>query len=486
MRKILMAVGGAVIALYVGVILMFHGEGAVVYLSVEEPEALREVFASGEPWLVWCSDSASQKDDVSAIHSVVTNAAPLLKRHATVGILDCSAELPSGKTTYEKAGLDAKLKPVLFLSANGQKPTQIKPKYAASAEALTVHVSEKAKPVLRRPTSPDHLKSGCLSRKWCALVLTDGKPTGDTKEHLDHMVRSFRSVSFSSVDARKYRLSTTPKVLTKFEPKPDRPTMLLLHKTKIKGKPVLLAKKYNEGDIDADGGAGDVIEQALAAGTVDDKETLKAGGWTKISAAVNLKYKRGSSRVEDEPGEEEFELIDEGEEEAEDKEDKEEEEGDESGQEEEEGGESAAGDGGGGGEEASSSKPKKPKGAKAERIAQLKTKREARIAAEAAETKAKASAAAESAARARERARREAMDREAEKSADFIDAADEGDAEEGDEEAAGGDDDADEEDEILMEMEDEDEDEGEDEGAGGDGDAEEEVVLLDDWDDDEL
>eukprot|EP01052_Picozoa_sp_SAG31_P013019 SAG31_NODE_773_length_12173_cov_15.778173_12_plen_128_part_00 len=98
---------------------------------------------------MWCSDSVQPegKEDVAQTHSVVTNAAPLLKRDAQVGILDCSAPLPSGKSTYEKASIDPKLHPTLFLAANGQKPLQIKPKHAKTAEELAAFVSEKARPV---------------------------------------------------------------------------------------------------------------------------------------------------------------------------------------------------------------------------------------------------------------------------------------------------------------------------------------------------
>ena len=96
--------------------------------------SLQEVFSGGEPWLVWCNDS-TDGEDVSAIHSIVDQAAPALMGVAKVGILDCSAELPSGKTTYKKLGLDES-SPTLFFTANGGKPRQLSPKHVKSATSI--------------------------------------------------------------------------------------------------------------------------------------------------------------------------------------------------------------------------------------------------------------------------------------------------------------------------------------------------------------
>ena len=108
-------------------LLSLSGASAPVELTVDGTSpSLREVFSGGEPWLVWCSDS-SDGHDVSAMHSIVDQAAPLLMGVARVGILDCEEELPSGKTTYEKLHLDES-SPTLFLAANGAAPRGERPK----------------------------------------------------------------------------------------------------------------------------------------------------------------------------------------------------------------------------------------------------------------------------------------------------------------------------------------------------------------------
>ena len=83
------AVGGAVLLLYIILLMQASGDAAPVALSADDPSALREVFSSGEPWLVWCSDSVDGTQ-LSSTHSIIEQAAPLLREVSRVGILDCS------------------------------------------------------------------------------------------------------------------------------------------------------------------------------------------------------------------------------------------------------------------------------------------------------------------------------------------------------------------------------------------------------------
>jgi hypothetical protein len=121
---------------------------------------------------------------------------------------------PSGKTTYKKLGLAAKKgEPTLFFVANGAKPRQLSNKHVKSAQSIVTFVTKNAEPVMRRPTSADDLQAHCLGRKWCALVLTDGRLAEPHKSDAAALMREHRSVQFNAVDASKYRLSTEPKVL---------------------------------------------------------------------------------------------------------------------------------------------------------------------------------------------------------------------------------------------------------------------------------
>jgi hypothetical protein len=82
----------------------------VELLRAADAAQLKEVFFSGEPWLVQCGTkaeiSAAIVDDGFGAHAVVDKAASALPKDVKVGLLDCHKQLPSGKTTLERFKLD--------------------------------------------------------------------------------------------------------------------------------------------------------------------------------------------------------------------------------------------------------------------------------------------------------------------------------------------------------------------------------------------
>ena len=132
-----------------------------VMLSASDPPQLRTVFSSkpGEAWLVWCSDSGTALPGGGEARALLDEVAPLVRNIATVGILDCSAALPSKKTTYVKLGIEkskfmtdaAQQPPVMFLSANGKKAAQL-PVDKLSAETLVRILMKATTPVRRQAT----------------------------------------------------------------------------------------------------------------------------------------------------------------------------------------------------------------------------------------------------------------------------------------------------------------------------------------------
>ena len=284
---------GSPSGLAVDAVLLFKasGDAAPLYLSADDPDSLKQVFHSGQPWLVWCEDSTDGVD-LSPTHSIVEQAAPLLKGIAHVGRLDCSAMLPSGKSTYDKLGLNSTASPTMFFVGNGQKPWQVKTSHAKNVKALVQYTTNKATPVLRRPTSTEMLQQNCLAARWCALVLTDGKLSEPHKSDVEDLMAHFRNVQFNAIDASKYRLSTTPKMLRKGEPASDEPSMILIHRSKSSTKSTMRARVHR-GDVMASGGAGDALEEAL-----ELKENGRPGGkgWVALTASPTISYRRGASR----------------------------------------------------------------------------------------------------------------------------------------------------------------------------------------------
>jgi hypothetical protein len=278
-----------VVCRYVAALLSLSGASAPIALSVEgDSPPLKEVFSGGQPWLVWCQDS-TDGDDVSAVHSVVDQAAPLLMGVAKTGILDCSEEFPNGKTTYSKLGLDEK-SPTLFFVANGAKPRQLSPKHVKSAQSIVKFVTKHASPSMRRPTTQEDLQSHCLGRRWCAVVLTDGRLGEPHKSDAVDLMHAHRAVQFNAVDSSKYRISTEPKVLRKGEPSDDEPSMVMFYRMKNEhGKAVTLARVHR-GDLLASGGAGDALEESM-----ELKSNGRPGGkgWVTLSGTPKIFYRKG-------------------------------------------------------------------------------------------------------------------------------------------------------------------------------------------------
>jgi hypothetical protein len=152
-----------------------------VQLSVADNLAQlnKEVFSKdGETaWLVWCKDSIRAAPDGTTPYAMMEALAPELVNVASVGMLDCTSTLPSGKTVYEKLGLDEEQKPAIFLSPQqGKKPSQL-PLSKISTASLATIARKATRPKLRQVESDTVLVSHCLVKDWCALILHRGVRT---------------------------------------------------------------------------------------------------------------------------------------------------------------------------------------------------------------------------------------------------------------------------------------------------------------------
>ena len=207
---------------------------SVELLSATDPAQLKEVFFSGNPWLVQCGTkadiSAAIVDGGFGAHAVVEKAVPQLPKDVKVGLLDCYRKLPSGKTTIDRFKLDNSVSPLLVLAANG-KTQQITgsmlnkhglaqllfPTTRQQAGALASFVKHKSDPKAYSATSSEHIQSLCLKRKHCAIVLMDKEPRGETARALHAMLYEFRAVSFVTINTARYEFS-----LAKHLPTPEK------------------------------------------------------------------------------------------------------------------------------------------------------------------------------------------------------------------------------------------------------------------------
>lgn len=161
----LSAIGVAVLAIAGGSYYMLRSQ--VRFLSPSDTAVLKEVFYSGEPWLIECSKKAKASP-------VVTDAEGLMPG-IKIGVLDCSAVLPSGKTTYERFKLkEPSYGPVIMAAANSERPQIALRNVLSTGTALAEWSKAATKEKVFSPATTAQFDSQCLRKTWCAVVISAG------------------------------------------------------------------------------------------------------------------------------------------------------------------------------------------------------------------------------------------------------------------------------------------------------------------------
>ena len=241
---------------------------SVELLSATDPAQLKEVFFSGNPWLVQCGTkadvSAAIVDGGFGAHAVVEKAVPSLPKGVKVGLLDCYRKLPSGKTTIDRFKLDNTVSPLLVLAANG-KTQQITasmlnkhglaqllfPTPRQQAGALASFVKAKSDPKAYSATSSEHIQSLCLKRKHCAIVLMDKEPRGETARALHAMLYEFRAISFVTINTARYEFSLAKHLPTPEKGAPQMVALRTLPSADGDKRKVSIGAKAHRGDFTA-------------------------------------------------------------------------------------------------------------------------------------------------------------------------------------------------------------------------------------------
>jgi len=159
----------------------------------------------------------------------------------SVGVLDCSASLPSKKTTYTKLGLDKTKAPVMFISANGKKATQV-PVEKISLASLTRIVRKATAARLTELTSDELFRKACWQNDKCVLIVTHGALDEPHKTDIARLMREYsRGLLWASMDSSELRIVSSPMILKKGEPEPraNKPLMVVFERSallNVKGK----------------------------------------------------------------------------------------------------------------------------------------------------------------------------------------------------------------------------------------------------------
>ena len=171
-----------------------------VSLSPSDSAALKQVFFSGEPWLVECGHSVSP---------AFYDAEGSLPKGMRVGLLDCAAALPSGKTTIQRFKLSPpKRGPTVLLFANADAKPALAPVDAARTGVdLAKWAARVSQPRVVSVATVQLFEAHCTKRKWCALALGAGaRLPSEERAALTKLAAAARAVRFIAVDGSKLLL----------------------------------------------------------------------------------------------------------------------------------------------------------------------------------------------------------------------------------------------------------------------------------------
>jgi len=214
------AAGAAVVAAVV-YYLVFASK--IVTVRPTNADALKEVFFSGEPWLIECGRSGSP-----ALYAAEAS----LRKGTRAGLLDCSATLPSGKTTLERFKIAPhKRGPTILMFSNVDRPVLAPMDAVRTGADLAKWSNRLAQPRSVTVATPAQFEQHCARRKLCFLVLAAGSrmPPGE-KAAIASLAGAHRAVRFVTLEVSKMNLAPELLALGGGLPAPtkDRSTVLLL------------------------------------------------------------------------------------------------------------------------------------------------------------------------------------------------------------------------------------------------------------------
>lgn len=188
--------------------------------------ALREVFfgeGEGKNHVVLCHTLPAEGSGKKPlpISSVFQDSMDELQANnnmiAKFSLMDCTHTLPSGKTIQEKFKLNLKKRPTIFVSGKVGPPRQVPEKHLKTGKMLTKLLKGMLEPHAAKIENTKDLKSKCLNKNICALLLKGGTPPQALKDAFKNMLSTYEDVSFASVDTQTMILPGLEEYLPEYE-----------------------------------------------------------------------------------------------------------------------------------------------------------------------------------------------------------------------------------------------------------------------------
>lgn len=137
--------------------------------------------------------TATCDDFVDRVPPAFRDAVASLAGVAKVGVIDCHAPLPSGKSIVQRFHIDGKASPAMFFVGNADPPRQLPVALAKNETALVERVTVLANPSVLAAKSPSAFERGCLRRRACLAVLHAGPLTAGRRTAVLSLPGRFRT-----------------------------------------------------------------------------------------------------------------------------------------------------------------------------------------------------------------------------------------------------------------------------------------------------
>eukprot|EP00977_Amphora_coffeiformis_P001335 scaffold278_cov195-Amphora_coffeaeformis.AAC.20 len=207
--KLLKPAIGVALALVAYQFMRGLGSGIARISLINEVE-LREVLygdstsgsssSSNNNYVVLCQSEES----TAPISSVFQDAYKEKSTTATIfRVMDCQATIPStGKSVVEEFQIDMKQRPTIFVSGPTlPKPTQVPEKHLKTGTMLNKYLRAKLEKHAVKIETTQDLRTKCLSKDVCALLLKGGKKApSHIKDAVSKLLKEYPDVTLASVD----------------------------------------------------------------------------------------------------------------------------------------------------------------------------------------------------------------------------------------------------------------------------------------------
>ena len=158
-----------------------------------------QVFFGREPWIVLCSNGESVDP--------VFEATSRKEKGVSFGVLDCGAQLPSKKSTFERLKLNANVPgPVLFFAGYGRDPKQLPTKLLRNQYVLRKELTALTKTHATKIKDTTQPYRKCLKKGKCGLVLAGGELDPGSVAALNEASDASPDFSWVILDASKFKL----------------------------------------------------------------------------------------------------------------------------------------------------------------------------------------------------------------------------------------------------------------------------------------